>query len=398
MCTLDNTVISFNGTNSFINNSAAGDGGVIYTSVFDTLYASCLLSFNGTNIFTNNSADSAGGAIYTSDNAILRFNGNSNFTNNLAIYGGTIYSFNRIVLSFNGTINFISNSAKIDGGSLYLINSNLSVCPNTTMFWDKNHARYGGAIYVDDQSKPFIYCTQAEISPKECFFQLPGQNLSNGIDVRLVFKNNSADVAGSVLYGGAIDNCKLTHGLDSHSSGEVFDMLVHIEDDNTNSKISSDPFHVCPCESNHTHCNQSVISGTVYPGETYMISVVALGQRDGTVPAVIKTTTNPNSNLLGFQYNQQANNTCTILSYTVFSMYPAHLQLYPDGPCSTLGDKLILYLNLHQNCPPGFIISESARSCVCEPRLEKYTNNCNITNGLGQITRESSQHFWVNWV
>ena len=170
MYTLDNTVISFNGTNSFINNSAAGDGGVIYTSVFDTLYASCLLSFNGTNIFTNNSADSAGGAIYTSDNAILRFNGTSNFTNNLAIYGGTIYSFNRILLSFNGTINFISNSAKIDGGSLYLINSNLSVCPNTTMFWDKNHARYGGAIYVDDQSEPIIYCSQAETSPKECFF------------------------------------------------------------------------------------------------------------------------------------------------------------------------------------------------------------------------------------
>ena len=221
--------------------------------------------------------------------------------------------------------------------------------------------------------------------------------MSNGIDVRLVFKNNSADVAGSVLYGGAIDNCKLTHGLDSHSSGEVFDMLVHIEDDNANSKISSDPFHVCPCESNHTHCNQSVISGTVYPGETFMISVVAVGQRDGTVPAVIKTTTNPDSNLLGSQYNQQANNTCTILSYTVFSMYPAHLELYADGPCSTLGDKLILYLNLHQNCPPGFIISESAHSCVCQPRLEKYTNNCNITNGLGQITRESSQHFWVGY-
>lgn len=48
---------------------------------------------------------------YISDNAILRFNGTSNFTNNLAIYGGTIYSFNKIVLSFNGTINFISNSA-----------------------------------------------------------------------------------------------------------------------------------------------------------------------------------------------------------------------------------------------------------------------------------------------
>ena len=50
-----------------MNNSAAGDGGVIYTSLFDTLYASCLLS---SNIFTNNSADSAGGAIYISEEGL----------------------------------------------------------------------------------------------------------------------------------------------------------------------------------------------------------------------------------------------------------------------------------------------------------------------------------------
>ena len=65
---------------------------------------------------------------------------------------------------------------------------------------------------------------------KPCFFQLPGQNVFSGIDVKLIFKNNSAGVAGSVLYGGVIDHCKLTHGLDLHSSGEVFDMLVHNND------------------------------------------------------------------------------------------------------------------------------------------------------------------------
>ena len=53
----------------------------------------------------------------------------------------------------------------------------------------------------------FLYCIQiAPYRPREeCFFQLPGQNMSNGIDIKLVFNNNSADVAGSVLYGGTID-------------------------------------------------------------------------------------------------------------------------------------------------------------------------------------------------
>ena len=90
-------------------------------------------------------------------------------------------------------------------------------------------------------------------SRRECIFQLPGHNLSNDISTQLCFKNNSADNAGSVLYGGEIDDCKLT-GLDSYNSGEVFDMIVHIEDDNTYSTISSDPFRVCLCENNLPNC------------------------------------------------------------------------------------------------------------------------------------------------
>ena len=52
-------------------------------------------------------------------------------------------------------------------------------------------------------------------------------------------------------------------------------------------------------------------------------------------------------------------------------------------------------MNLNQTCPHGFNISELATSCVCEPRLAHYTNQCNITNGLGQITRDTNQYFWV---
>ena len=111
------------------------------------------------------------------------------------------------------------------------IKSTFSILPYTTVYWEKNHATRGGAIYVQDAT-PTSYCTRvsSHLPKEECFFQLPGQNLSNGVDVRLVFKNNSADDAGSVLYGGAIDNCKLTHGLDSYNSGEVFDMIVHNND------------------------------------------------------------------------------------------------------------------------------------------------------------------------
>ena len=53
-----------------------------------------------------------------------------------------------------------------------------------------------------EDASPASYCTPlGPYEPKEeCVFQLSGQNLSYDTNVRLVFKNNSADVAGSVLY------------------------------------------------------------------------------------------------------------------------------------------------------------------------------------------------------
>ena len=192
-------------------------------------------------------------------------------------------------------------------------------------YWENNHAQLGGAIFVDDGSKPLLYCTLfAHTTKDNCFFQLPSQNLSNGVGAQFIFKDNFAD-AGSVLYGGAIDDCKLT-GLESYSSGQVFDMLVHIENDNTNSSISSEPFRICPCENNHPDCSKSDKSYSVYPSETFQISVVTVGQRNGTVPKRVRGhftggySSTPLGNLHTLQYLQATFNTCTILNYTVFSL------------------------------------------------------------------------------
>ena len=67
------------------------------------------------------------------------------------------------------------------------------------------------------------------------------------------------------------------------------------------------------------------------------------------------------------------------------------------GSYLTLQHILRILVNLNHTCPPGFSISESERSCICDPRLVKFTHQCTITNGMGQITRESHQHFWVGY-
>ena len=210
--TLDNTVLNFSGTTNFINNSAGGKGGgAVYTSGVlnfsgttnfinnsaggeggGAVYTSGVLSFSGTTNFINNSVliDSLGGAIYTS--SVLSFSGTTNFINNSAGVGGAVYTFGSNVLSFNETTNFINNSAHSGGGAVYVDNysnlsfngtvnftnnicsvdenvdaagggvymglqSTFSILPNTTVYWENNHANFGGAIFVHDAS-PVSYC------------------------------------------------------------------------------------------------------------------------------------------------------------------------------------------------------------------------------------------------
>ena len=421
---LRNVVLVFNGTNNFIGNSANKDGGAL-TATFNvslsfigasnfthnsaesggavaTAY-NVVLNFNGTNNFVSNSANSNGGAIYTAANTSLSFTGTSSFISNSAVQGGAVSANVNSTLSFSGNISFTSNGHNTDklgdshGGAVYMaISSTFSILPHTTVCWEDNHANLGGAIYVLNVN-PFIYCKVARIAryiPKEeCFFQLAGQKLSNDLDIQLDFKNNSADDAGSVLYGGAIDNCKLT-GLDSHHSGEVFDMLVHYEDDNTTSSISSDPFRICPCENSHANCSNSNKTFVIYPGETFQVSVVAVGQREGIAPVAVGSRMD-RGRLLHFQYVQQTTKTCTTLNYTVFSKQDVSIELYPSGPCSTHSNRLTLQLSINQSCPLGFGLDKM--SCICEQTLQKYTNHCNITNGIGQITRGSDEKFWVGY-
>ena len=393
--------LTFNGTNHFINNSADMYGGAIHAETNSSL------SFIGTSDFSHNSADYDGGAIDAYNGVVLTFTGTSSFSNNLAVQGGAITAYINITLLFDGSINFVNNGHDPDevnmnrdsyGGAINLVfGSTFSITHDTTVYWENNHASFGGAISVRNIN--FIYCSQiAKFIPlQKCFFQLQSQNLSNASDPNFVFNNNSADAAGTVLFGGTIDNCTVS-GLDSHNSGEVFNKLFQYEADNTTSSVSSDPFHVCLCENNNPNCSKSNKTLLVYPGETVQVSAITVGQRNGIAPAQVRSRVGRGTKVLSSQYIQQTNKACTTLNYTVFSQQiVSQLELFADGSCSTFGDKFILELIMISSCPPGFSLENSSVSCICDQALQKYTNNCNITNGIGQITRKFDDMFWVGY-
>ena len=420
----DGSILEFNGVNTFVNNHAGYFGGGFNAG-------DSQIGFTGTSSFTSNLSGRGGGAAYPVG-SFLTFTGSSIFKENFAqVYGGAIFSICqpfgtiRNAVKFNGTVEFTENIAGNGGGALALWNytavfigrcafrhntaksggaliGSTSMCyffPNSSVNFEDNYAfQRGGAInHLDD---PFYNCFLLSTLFEKtkllipCFYQIP---LKSGPPVELVFTNNTAGEAGDSLYGGAIDHC-LTYSIEGAEIGyDMFDLLSTITGNSTTSSVSSDPFRVCPCINNQPDCSSLSIKRETYPGATFLISAVGVGQRNGTVPAVVRAELGMTSQakIDNFQKVQEIAQHCSILHYTIYphaTLEEVHLELYAEGLCPRLGDPLKAFVKLLK-CPAGFAMSESKNSCLCEERLLEYTSSCNITDA----TIEHSGNFWVGY-
>ena len=409
-----NSTVDFgNGSSIFIQNSAKyGSGGAQVTN-------NTALIIGGTSTFINNTAMYTGGAVHVQDSSHMTLYGNTKLVHNTAEYGAGIYLYNGSLtvtgntylysnmaingggvhgtiatITINGNMTFEANSAMANGGGLSLSStSQFILAANETMYFINNHAeQYGGAIFVADG--PFVYCSNFRSGNLwgRCFFQLPEWDDDNDTSVRCIITNNTAGLAGGALYGGMVDRCKLEPFI-YYPQPAVFNNVFSITEQNlTTSVIASDPYQVCPCSNGQPDCSTYIISITVYPGETFLVPVVAVGQRNGTVPAIVKSSLEDEQSLLdSLQEAQSVNNTCTALHYTIYSQSSKEtMTLTAEGPCLEMGEPLIINITLLQ-CPTAFMLSNSTKGCTCEKRLQKYTNKCNITSR--KIDRDGD--FWV---
>ena len=304
---------------------------------------------------------------------------NSANGNQYGEYGGGMDVTDSII-TVTGTMSFVNNSADL-GGGIYFDISNMTI--SGKVYFVRNKAIAGGAILVKDPSS-LVYCSSsvgATCVQEGCFFQI-GENAS--LDQNLmVFEDNMAGT-GSVLLGGSVDKCVL-EGYPEVDSGHVFDTIANYSmQPHTVSVITSTPYRVCVCN-NSQPC--SAYTASAYPGQTIPITVAAVGQRNGTSPATINAITNPsrpsNKSTLGMFEDRQyiIHSQCTDLHYTFFSNLPRiSLILYVHGSCSSLDgsiNRLTIPVELLP-CPPAFNLLQSTEGCVCEDRLQKYTNSCDI--------------------
>ena len=178
------------------------------------------------------------------------------------------------------------------------------------------------------------------------------------------------------------------------------------------STVSSNPTRVCVCIDDIPDCNITLYNVTAYPGETFQIPAVAVGQMFGTVPFTVQSrfsSVNSSSHpqIKSLQKTQMVRKTCTNLTYTITSNLTTEEMIltvdkidkfpiqYPIQTTDISKIPLLLKdLHLHiqlNSCPLGFELNNSTCTCICYSQLQ-YITNCSIDTQ--KVYRKTSM--WIN--
>ena len=323
------------------------------------------------------------------------------------------------VVEFKGNITFYNNTAEYGGGILMTgSESVIYLLPNTTLNFTENSALItGGALHIGTRADTLLCFVQTSI-PLPDTESTPEQQ-----DIHLIFKNNSAGVAGTAIWGGSLDTPCLFMPRD-HSAvhnrelATFFEMVINESD---LSVISSSPQAMCycndtiACTSSPQNNNIYGPSFTLYPGQSLEVEIAIAGQLNGLVPGLVQAELNQTSAYLGkLESTQRINQArCTKLEYTIYSLMRSttvELQLFlaktteHESQLLNLDDFITMLWRSQpvsitssvtlKDCPVGFQHNQSIGSCTCLKALLHYMDYTSCDINTQTVQRTST--LWIN--
>lgn len=302
----------------------------------------------------------------------------------------TAIALRNTYLNLLGDIHFENNSARV-GGALKVCEASLIfVHSGTHVRFLNNTAQKGGAVYVQQScTDTWPLCFIQVAVPKD----IPVVEFVKWMHVEFI--NNSATIAGDTLYGGDLDTCSTIEPYYMNNTQQrssywysktIFlnGIFKHYQQ-NGPSWISSNPRGVCFCNESHTYdLTSSTCSSTKYiksyPGKTFTISVIPVGQMNGTTIGTIDTSLDEEGeshylNVSRLNSQQHSHATCIQLSITLNSnRNSALIDFKPvTAEIATKFETETVNLTVQLlRCPLGFQLSTvSPYNCVCNPLLLK---------------------------
>ena len=326
--------------------------------------------------FTNNSIDPQEtqktnltlGVTFGVTNSNVSVNSSEFKDNNVSAIG--IY---RSVITFIGNI-LIQNNTGINGAGMTLCESSYIVLKKYTniSIFDNNALHFGGGIFIQKECFREIPI---------CFFQFDTRYekncTKNSKSVHFEMRNNTADQAGSHIYGGSLDNCYIDKCTSEELYKEMF--TIHPNESSDLSAVTSDPREVCSCMEGVVNCTKDTIilpdDDAVFPGEDVTIEVVIVGQLNGTVPGtVMVNTTNTDSKTVC--------KTCSNITFQVKADLKAdyinnELKIAANSFSPLVANRPLIVKVTLKPCPLGFKVSHD-NICDCEEILKQ--KKCDIAS------------------
>ena len=405
------STVTFNGETSLLNNQARQGGAVLGIE-------STILLYGTTTIANNTATNSSGGGI-SLHQSHLEIKGSCNVSGNYAMRGGGIHAKSSTISVYQkgGTLQFINNTAE-NGSGLYLeINPKLYLLKSEAedakvhrdlLIFTGNHAHYGGAVYVADDTNP------GACSPNiECFIQtlaqyrFPGRITINTVNIH--FSGNMATEHGPNMFGGLLDRCvpsSLAEVYIKHPNlgKQYYDGVDYLQNlsNTTPDSIASPPVRVCFCNNeSEQNCSYQPPPIKVKKGEAFNVSLVAVDQVNHSVVANIISSLAHDGILSEGQQTQTVGKNCTNLTFSVFSPSDSEsINLFADGPCGS-SELSIRKLDIHFlkcTCPVGFQPNDESVTrceCICNSTLSPYITHCNINTT--SIIRENT-NAWITYI
>ena len=138
--------------------------------------------------------------------------------------------------------------------------------------------------------------------------------------------------------------------------------------------LSSNPTRVCVCKNDIYNCNITQYDATAYPGETFQLPAVTVGQKFGTVPFRVQTKFIQSNSSSPPQIKplQRTQNVTTNLTYTIMSSRQVEemtlmvekldklpVRYFIRNTNMKMLTDLDVYICLHP-CPLGFVLYNSS--------------------------------------
>ena len=282
---------------------------------------------------------------------------------------------------------FVNNTGKF-GGAIKLHDSRMILQSNAKLYVLENSADLGGGIFIEN-IRPFLQ--------PFCFLDI--QQTSERLPPYLPevnFANNSASVAGNSIYGGYLDECVIMslHVDLADKSTVILFRILNIPWSNSLTEVSSSVYHLCFCKNGTPHCEINEWKTSAYPGQTFKIPAVAVGQMNGTVPAVALSEVDQNTEvtvMLDFQLDaQQLGTECGLLTYQLQSIEKVSLDILMQTSFEKTQNPtaaVIKLINVNMTrCPLGFYLKRQTFVCDCIPFLQERGIKCFIDDQQFQRT------------